>query len=116
MGGHGEVAPKNAPGFGDVHLKPAETVGDTVKYISKSMTNPPKYKELIEGIGYPGQKHSAISSASWCASFRSGCRCSGTSRCGRTSRRPTLCELAEGFGKPPTHWVGADAHGCERRL
>lgn len=57
--GFGEVAPKGAPGFGDVQLKPAESVGETVKYIGEGMTNLPKYKELIEGIGYPGQKHSA---------------------------------------------------------
>merc|ERR1719150_2103673 len=57
--GYGEVRPKDAPGFGDVHLKPAESVKDTAKYIWEGMTTPPRKKEIIEGIGYPGQKHSA---------------------------------------------------------
>merc|ERR1712151_1368857 len=57
--GYGEIAPANAPGFDPVQMKPPETVTDTVKYISKGMLNLPKYKEIIEGIGYPGQRHSA---------------------------------------------------------
>mmetsp|Transcript_7437 Transcript_7437/g.17613 ORF Transcript_7437/g.17613 Transcript_7437/m.17613 type:complete len:171 (+) Transcript_7437:85-597(+) len=56
--GFGEVAPKGAPGFGEEQLKPPETVQDTTKYIWRGMTNPPKRKEIIEGFGYPGQKHS----------------------------------------------------------
>eukprot|EP00930_Biecheleria_cincta_P019906 TRINITY_DN15086_c0_g1_i3.p1 TRINITY_DN15086_c0_g1~~TRINITY_DN15086_c0_g1_i3.p1 ORF type:complete len:180 (-),score=31.75 TRINITY_DN15086_c0_g1_i3:113-652(-) len=58
--GYGDVAPAGAPGFGGDHqLAPPETVQNTVKYISQNMTNLPKYKEIIEGIGYPGQRHSA---------------------------------------------------------
>mmetsp|Transcript_66844 Transcript_66844/g.172092 ORF Transcript_66844/g.172092 Transcript_66844/m.172092 type:complete len:181 (+) Transcript_66844:71-613(+) len=57
--GYGEVAPGNAPGFGEAMEKPPETVKDTVKYISKGMTNVPKWKEVVEAIGYPGQKHSS---------------------------------------------------------
>ncbi|CAJ1413812.1 unnamed protein product [Effrenium voratum] len=58
--GYGDHAPPGAPGFGGAHQQaPAETLTDTVKYISENMTNPPKYKEIIEGFGYPGQKNSA---------------------------------------------------------
>ncbi|CAE7331550.1 unnamed protein product, partial [Symbiodinium pilosum] len=58
--GYGDHFPPNAPGVGGEHqLHPPETVQSTVKYISDNMTNVPKYKEIIEGIGYPGQKHSA---------------------------------------------------------
>mmetsp|Transcript_41777 Transcript_41777/g.67545 ORF Transcript_41777/g.67545 Transcript_41777/m.67545 type:complete len:180 (-) Transcript_41777:128-667(-) len=58
--GYGEAAPAGAPGFGGEHqLAPPETLQHTGKYIWENMTNLPKYKELIEGIGYPGQKHSA---------------------------------------------------------
>mmetsp|Transcript_82456 Transcript_82456/g.167136 ORF Transcript_82456/g.167136 Transcript_82456/m.167136 type:complete len:174 (-) Transcript_82456:106-627(-) len=57
--GYGEVAPKDAPGFGEYQLKPAETPKETAQYIWEGMTNPPKYKEIVEGFGYPGQKHSA---------------------------------------------------------
>mmetsp|Transcript_9586 Transcript_9586/g.13406 ORF Transcript_9586/g.13406 Transcript_9586/m.13406 type:complete len:178 (-) Transcript_9586:60-593(-) len=57
--GYGDHAPPDAPGFGGEHQQyPPETVSNTVKYISQNMTNPPKYKEIIEGIGYPGQKNS----------------------------------------------------------
>lgn len=57
--GYGDHAPPDAPGFGGEHQQyPPETVRNTVKYISENMTNPPKYKEIIEGIGYPGQKNS----------------------------------------------------------
>eukprot|EP00438_Fugacium_kawagutii_P008266 Skav206539 [mRNA] locus=scaffold504:231177:241421:+ [translate_table: standard] len=43
--GYGDHAPSNAPGFGGEHQQyPPETVGNTVKYISENMTNPPKYK------------------------------------------------------------------------
>eukprot|EP00440_Ansanella_granifera_P020352 gb/GFBE01022107.1/.p1 GENE.gb/GFBE01022107.1/~~gb/GFBE01022107.1/.p1 ORF type:complete len:179 (+),score=39.97 gb/GFBE01022107.1/:1-537(+) len=58
--GYGDHAPAGAPGFGGEHqLYPPETVGNTVKYISENMTNLPKKKEIIEGFGYPGQRHSA---------------------------------------------------------
>merc|ERR1719491_413040 len=57
--GYGEIAPGNAPGFDPVQVKPPETATDTVKYIAKGMTTLPTYKEIIEAIGYPGQKHSA---------------------------------------------------------
>eukprot|EP00933_Yihiella_yeosuensis_P078231 TRINITY_DN8945_c0_g1_i1.p2 TRINITY_DN8945_c0_g1~~TRINITY_DN8945_c0_g1_i1.p2 ORF type:complete len:178 (-),score=25.45 TRINITY_DN8945_c0_g1_i1:78-611(-) len=57
--GYGDEAPKGAPGFGEHQLHPPETVTGTVKYISENMTNMPKYKEIIEGFGYPGQRHSA---------------------------------------------------------
>mmetsp|Transcript_135134 Transcript_135134/g.341889 ORF Transcript_135134/g.341889 Transcript_135134/m.341889 type:complete len:183 (+) Transcript_135134:79-627(+) len=57
--GYGEVAPKGAPGFETVQLKPPETFTDTVKYISKGMATIPTKKEIVEAIGYPGQKHSA---------------------------------------------------------
>ncbi|CAE7831987.1 unnamed protein product [Symbiodinium sp. CCMP2592] len=58
--GYGDPAPPNMPGIGGEHqLYPPETMQTTVKYFSDNMTNVPKYKEIIEGIGYPGQKHSA---------------------------------------------------------
>eukprot|EP00928_Gymnodinium_smaydae_P000364 TRINITY_DN1013_c0_g2_i1.p1 TRINITY_DN1013_c0_g2~~TRINITY_DN1013_c0_g2_i1.p1 ORF type:complete len:199 (+),score=39.80 TRINITY_DN1013_c0_g2_i1:77-598(+) len=57
--GFGEVAPKGAPGFSAVEEKPPETISDTVKYISKGMTTVPRRKEIVEALGYPGQKHSA---------------------------------------------------------
>mmetsp|Transcript_10561 Transcript_10561/g.37073 ORF Transcript_10561/g.37073 Transcript_10561/m.37073 type:complete len:183 (-) Transcript_10561:98-646(-) len=57
--GYGEVAPPGAPGFEKFQMKPPETVADTVKYISQGMLKLPLKKEIIEAIGYPGQKHSA---------------------------------------------------------
>merc|ERR1719436_1752873 len=57
--GYGEVKPADAPGFEAYQVKPPETFSDTVKYISKGMTTLPRRKEIIEAIGYPGQKHSA---------------------------------------------------------
>jgi len=57
--GYGEVAPKDGPGFGKEYQVPPENVKDTVAYISGGMTKLPFRKELIEGIGYPGQKQSA---------------------------------------------------------
>mmetsp|Transcript_50999 Transcript_50999/g.155105 ORF Transcript_50999/g.155105 Transcript_50999/m.155105 type:complete len:183 (-) Transcript_50999:62-610(-) len=57
--GYGEVAPPNAPGFDTSQLKPPETVADTVKYITKGTFKGPLKKEIIEAIGYPGQRHSA---------------------------------------------------------
>eukprot|EP00448_Togula_jolla_P024732 CAMPEP_0170591914 /NCGR_PEP_ID=MMETSP0224-20130122/12657_1 /TAXON_ID=285029 /ORGANISM="Togula jolla, Strain CCCM 725" /LENGTH=173 /DNA_ID=CAMNT_0010915809 /DNA_START=66 /DNA_END=587 /DNA_ORIENTATION=- len=56
--GFGEVDPKNAPGMLPVQKKPPETVEDTVNYIVKGFSFPTR-KEIIEGLGYPGQKHSA---------------------------------------------------------
>ena len=47
--GYGDHAPPDAPGFGGEHQQyPPETVGNTVKYISENMTNPPKYKEIFQ--------------------------------------------------------------------
>eukprot|EP00927_Polykrikos_kofoidii_P024408 TRINITY_DN221_c0_g1_i1.p1 TRINITY_DN221_c0_g1~~TRINITY_DN221_c0_g1_i1.p1 ORF type:complete len:202 (+),score=9.20 TRINITY_DN221_c0_g1_i1:67-606(+) len=57
--GYGDVAPKDAPGFDPVQAKPPETIRDTVKYISKGMGTIPLRKEIVEALGYPGQKHSA---------------------------------------------------------
>merc|ERR1719361_2941209 len=57
--GYGDAAPPGAPGFGDAQLHPPETMQQTAKYFSENMTNMPKYKEIIEGFGYPGQRHSA---------------------------------------------------------
>lgn len=58
--GYGDPAPPNMPGIGGEHqLYPPETMQTTAKYFADNMTNVPKYKEIIEGIGYPGQKHSA---------------------------------------------------------
>merc|ERR1719263_1694727 len=57
--GYGEVNPADAPGMEKFQKLPPETVGDTVKYISKGMTTVPRRKEIIEALGYPGQKHSA---------------------------------------------------------
>mmetsp|Transcript_105041 Transcript_105041/g.295816 ORF Transcript_105041/g.295816 Transcript_105041/m.295816 type:complete len:174 (+) Transcript_105041:106-627(+) len=56
--GFGEVAPKGAPGFDPVQEKPAESISDTIGYISKGMSTVPRRKEIIEALGYPGQKHS----------------------------------------------------------
>jgi len=56
--GFGEVAPKDMPGSDPVQEKPPEPVQDTVKYISKGMMKIPMKKEIIEALGYPGQKHS----------------------------------------------------------
>merc|ERR1719401_796237 len=57
--GYGEVSPTNAPGFAESQLKPPETIKDTVDYIARGTFKPPLKKELIEAIGYPGQRHSA---------------------------------------------------------
>ncbi|CAE7425940.1 unnamed protein product [Symbiodinium sp. CCMP2456] len=58
--GYGDPSPPNMPGIGGEHqLHPPETMQTTAKYFADNMTNVPKYKEIIEGIGYPGQKHSA---------------------------------------------------------
>eukprot|EP00929_Paragymnodinium_shiwhaense_P081795 TRINITY_DN4289_c0_g1_i1.p1 TRINITY_DN4289_c0_g1~~TRINITY_DN4289_c0_g1_i1.p1 ORF type:complete len:176 (-),score=49.71 TRINITY_DN4289_c0_g1_i1:142-669(-) len=57
--GYGEVAPKDAPGFESFQKTPPESVGDTVKYLSKGMAKLPLRKEIIEALGYPGQKHSS---------------------------------------------------------
>ncbi|CAK0876411.1 unnamed protein product, partial [Prorocentrum cordatum] len=57
--GYGDVLPKDAPGLGDAMAHPPDTPAQTAKYIWKGMTNVPKRKEIIEGFGYPGQKHSA---------------------------------------------------------
>merc|ERR1719282_570207 len=57
--GYGAVAPENAPGFGEGMVHPPDTLAQTATYIGRGMTNIPKKKEIIEGFGYPGQKHSA---------------------------------------------------------
>merc|ERR1712039_531237 len=57
--GFGEVAPSHAPGFGEHNLKPAESLSATAKYLIDAHTNIPAKKEIIEAIGYPGQRHSA---------------------------------------------------------
>ena len=57
--GYGDAAPSNAPGFGEVYKTPPESIKDTIGYIGGGMMNVPKSKEIIEAIGYPGQKHSA---------------------------------------------------------
>merc|ERR1712217_94884 len=41
------------------NLKPAGSVSATAKYLIDAHTNIPKRKEIIEAIGYPGQRHSA---------------------------------------------------------
>ena len=58
--GYGDHAPPDAPGFGGEHQQyPPETVGNTVKYISENMTNPPKYKEMAGVWGWASLWHRA---------------------------------------------------------
>merc|ERR1719316_693865 len=48
------------PGFGGTEMqKPPETVKDTVEYFRKSFFTMPTKHEIIEAIGYPGQKGGA---------------------------------------------------------
>merc|ERR1719272_2820798 len=47
------------PGFGGKEMQhPPETVKDTVEYFRKSFFTLPTKEEIIEAIGYPGQKGS----------------------------------------------------------
>merc|ERR1711972_162962 len=50
------VNPSNAPGFAKSQLKPPETFKDTIDYLARANFKPPLKKEIIEAIGYPGQR------------------------------------------------------------
>ena len=55
--GKGDIVPADGFGYQAYQKMPPSTPAGWAKYFGAAFTTLPKYKEIIEGIGYPGQKH-----------------------------------------------------------